>query len=380
VRGLPQAASPTLRSATLARSRRTCGMSAQAVWVDPGGVPPRRSSASSRVGVTVLAVLNFDTSRAPGRPAELHALVTAVLNADPSDESTWLEWKSTLDWHSGKSARVHIARTILGFANRMPDDAARHVDGHAFLVVGAEPGAIQGVAALDPVDLDQQVTPFIGHDGPRWHPTFLSVHGKIVMVIDIEPPGWGDPIHVARKSSDGIADGAVLVRGKGGTRQASSAQMAALQRRLQVPSTRDQLSVVIEVAQPPSVTPIEFDTEEWLRAQELELLRALPDPSGLGEVTRLAGLAASIQEAFQNVPEDRTELEYREQITAYIDLCRQRFPRVLAIAASTALAPLALRAQNLTAKNLPELVVELHIDGAVEAITPKGAIHLSALT
>jgi len=87
-------------------------------------------------------------------------------------------------------------------------------------------------------------------------------------------------------------------------------------------------------------------------------------------VTRLAGLAASIQEAFQNVPEDRTELEYREQITAYIDLCRQRFPRVLAIAASTALAPLALRAQNLTAKNLPELVVELHIDGAVEAITP----------
>jgi hypothetical protein len=325
--------------------------------------------SDSRSSVPI--VLNLDTSRAPGRPSELLALVLAVRGADAADESTWLEWKSTLDFRSGKSARVHVARAILGLANRMPDDAARHMEGHGFLVVGAEPGSVQGVATFDPVDLDQQVTPFVGDDGPRWHPTFLTIDDKTVLIIDIDPPRWGDPIHAARKSSDGITDGWVLVRGKGGTKQASSAQMAGLQRRLQA-TAADALAIAIEIAQPAAVTPIQLDAEEWLNSQELRLLRALPNPSGLDVLTaatRLGGLGASVM--FRDLPEDRSEEQYRAQIARYIDLCRQRLPRVLAIAASRALTPLVLRTQNLTAKNLPDLVVELHVDGAVEAMTPR---------
>jgi hypothetical protein len=318
-------------------------------------------------------VLNLDTSRAPARPSEFLALVLAVHGADASDESSWLEWKSTLDFRSGKHARVHVARAILGLANRMPDDAARHMEGHGFLVVGVEPGSVQGIAPLDPVDLEQQVSPFVGDDGPRWHPTFLTVDGKTVLIIDVDPPKWGDPIHPARKSSDGITDGWVLVRGKGGTRQASSAQMEALQRRLQAASAADALSVSIEMVQPAAVTPIDFDADEWLNDEELRLLRALPNPSGLDVLTaatRLGTLGAGVM--FRDLPEDRSEEQYRAEVARYVDVCRQRLPRVLAIAASRALTPLVLRAQNLTAKNLPEFVVELHIEGAVEAMRPRG--------
>jgi hypothetical protein len=67
----------------------------------------------------------------------------------------------------------------------------------------------------------------------------------------------------------------------------------------------------------------------------------------LGEVSRLTG---RMQAVFKEMPEERTEQGYRQEIAAYIDLCRQRFPRVLAIAASASLTPLTLRAQNLTAK------------------------------
>ncbi len=320
-------------------------------------------------------MLSLDTSRAPGRPAEVLALVRAIEAAEPSDESSWLEWKSTLDFGSGKGARVHVARAILGFANRMPEDAARHMEGHGYLVVGAEPGSIQGIPALDPVELDDQVTPFIGSAGPRWQPHFLSVDGKTVLVVVVDPPRWGDPICTVRKSSEGITDGAVLVRGKGGTRPATSAEMDNLQRRLRVPATADQLSISIEVAEPEAVTPIDLSAgvEDWLDEQELELLRALPNPPGLGALSALSGMTrigVDFGVLSKELPEDRTEEKYRQQIADYIDLCRQRLPRVMKLAASRELAPLVLRAQNLTAKNVPDLVVEVHIAGAVEAILP----------
>ncbi|MFD1938386.1 hypothetical protein ACFSKW_43620 [Nonomuraea mangrovi] len=50
-----------------------------------------------------------------------------------------LEWKSTLELDK-KTGWHHIARAIVGFANRMPDIAAAYAEGRAYLVVGIEPG------------------------------------------------------------------------------------------------------------------------------------------------------------------------------------------------------------------------------------------------
>lgn len=86
--------------------------------------------------------LDFDSRRAPRLPSEYLKLVQAVRRATSADETDWLEWKSTLDLQpanrADKSGLAHIARAIIGFANRMPDVARRHAEGHGLLVVGAD--------------------------------------------------------------------------------------------------------------------------------------------------------------------------------------------------------------------------------------------------
>ena len=62
--------------------------------------------------------LNFDTTRAPLGAGRLAELVAAVRDAEPTDESLWLEWKGQLDL-STAAGRSSIARCIVGFANRV---------------------------------------------------------------------------------------------------------------------------------------------------------------------------------------------------------------------------------------------------------------------
>lgn len=59
----------------------------------------------------------IDSSQSYRFPGELVELVEAVTQTDPNNESTWIEWKSTLDL-TDKSAHWHIAKHVLGFANR----------------------------------------------------------------------------------------------------------------------------------------------------------------------------------------------------------------------------------------------------------------------
>jgi hypothetical protein len=68
--------------------------------------------------------LHIDTAAAIRRPADQAALVQAVLTADGTDETYWLEWKSRLDLTAAEG-RFTVAKVILGLANRHPDYAAR---------------------------------------------------------------------------------------------------------------------------------------------------------------------------------------------------------------------------------------------------------------
>lgn len=91
----------------------------------------------------MLVALEFDTRRPPVRASQYLELVKAIRTASTADELDWLEWKSTLDFRpknkADKSARAHLARAIVGFANRQPDIALRNVEGHGLLVVGVDP-------------------------------------------------------------------------------------------------------------------------------------------------------------------------------------------------------------------------------------------------
>jgi hypothetical protein len=72
--------------------------------------------------------LQIDISAPLLRPSHLTALVQAVRNADGHEEHRWIEWKSTLDL-TDRAGLAHIAKAVIGFANRDPAAARHHAGG-----------------------------------------------------------------------------------------------------------------------------------------------------------------------------------------------------------------------------------------------------------
>ncbi|WP_420095469.1 hypothetical protein, partial [Brevibacterium sediminis] len=72
-----------------------------------------------------VVALNLDRSHGRRKYGELVELVRAVLDCDdPGAEDLAVEWKSTLDL-TKPAGGFHVARGILGFANRTVHEAAR---------------------------------------------------------------------------------------------------------------------------------------------------------------------------------------------------------------------------------------------------------------
>jgi hypothetical protein len=128
---------------------------------------------------------------------ERAALVKAVHEASrDAQETNWLEWKSSLDL-STPAGRFAVAKAILGFANRSPDQALLACEGTAYMVVGVEPGGADGVPNFDHASLGQKIKTYA--DGPRWAPHYVGFAGVTVLVIVVEAPRAGDPIHALQK-------------------------------------------------------------------------------------------------------------------------------------------------------------------------------------
>jgi hypothetical protein len=138
------------------------------------------------------------------KPLDLTALVEAVVNAGPADESFWIEWKSDLDLTMAPGA-FNTARTILGFANRMPDTAAAVCEGLAYMIIGAQPGKVAGTIVIDGANLEQALIKYLGGDGPVWSPHYVTAQGRDVLVIVVEAPKWGDDIHALRTGFNNVS-------------------------------------------------------------------------------------------------------------------------------------------------------------------------------
>jgi hypothetical protein len=220
-------------------------------------------------------VLTFDTSRAPLRLADFVALVRVVVAARPADESIWLEWKSSLDLGS-PDGKVHLARGIVGLANRMPNVAHPYCEGRGYLVIGAAPGETQGVREVDPAVLDAWLRPYLGVDGPRWQPHWLEMDGVTVLVVEVAAPHMGDPMHMIHKEGPKVRDGSVLVRRPGSTEPATSTELQALLARMSAAGRLE--GVRFALAEPAALMPIDFSqaaVEEWTEAQRQRCLRSL---------------------------------------------------------------------------------------------------------
>lgn len=227
-------------------------------------------------------MLRFDTTRPPLREQDFVALVRAVVAARPGDESSWLEWKGHLEL-AKPEARGAVAKCVVAFANRDPQAAARFCDGRAYLVVGAEPGEAVGIPEADPADLTGWWQPFLGADGPRWVPHWVGVDGVTVLVVEVDTPRQGDPLHVIRKATDRVPDGAIYVRRAGKSEPATSADIRALM--LRAGGARTLTGVSVRLAEPDAVIPVAFGPDaieqclDGVRDACLASLRAAQAPA-----------------------------------------------------------------------------------------------------
>ncbi|WDO11278.1 hypothetical protein ME763_37865 (plasmid) [Streptomyces murinus] len=326
--------------------------------------------------------LDFDSRKAPRNHGDLKRLVRAVCQASKADEALWLEWKSELDLdpadRGDKSGRAHVARAIIGFANRHPEEARRFAEGHGYLLVGVDHERMPGVKQHDVTELVRWITPYVG-DKIGWMPTYVEAEGEngavSILVITVDPPQWGDPIHCMRKQAPSphksIAEAAVFVRAREGeTRPAKARDIDALSERLmhRPPSMNLALEVLSGAIRPLSCT--EDEIKLWLREEERAALASLEShlareaqPS-----TPQSALSRSLSHALMQTSEERTPEQYRQQVQHYLKKCRQKLPEALEEAAAVRITPVALRLVNHESTNLEGVQVELYIPGAVQAL------------
>lgn len=163
-----------------------------------------------------------------GGVVDVANLAARVLEDAALQESHWLEWKSAVDlgqrvWHA------RVARFVLGAANRPRALAAAAHDGHAFMLLGLEPGRAVGTPVVDPAVVGDGLARFLGTAEPHHTLDYVAVAGVTVAVVTVRPTPSGTRPHLARASYSGdkaeIQDGRVYVRRSGSTAEASSSEV-----------------------------------------------------------------------------------------------------------------------------------------------------------
>ena len=309
--------------------------------------------------------LTLDTSRQFRSIEELDGLVHAISLAPLSEsEPDWLEWKREADL-SDRRWYALIAKCIAGFANRDPIIAKRWAGGCSYMVVGAEPGNVSGVAPIDNANLHAGISRFV-RQTVRWSPQYIQYEGKQVLVITVEPPEHGDQIVAMltsyqshERSANVCRKGDVFVRRQGSTDLAAQEDFDMLVRRFAA-SAEQASGINVEVLEPVTAVAAGCDPDDittWYERQE----RALLEPVELGTHDGLGSLVWPILE-------NRSPDEYRRQVALYL---AQMTPVIPIMARALALVDRAPNMQlvviNETEHNFTGVRVEVSIEGEVWA-------------
>jgi hypothetical protein len=182
-------------------------------------------------------VLTIDTSRALRTPDQVLSLIRAVYEAATEDESRAIEWKSAYVDLTSTEASFAIGRAILGLANRPVAVAAASFEGVGYVLVGVEPGSLNGQQVPDSAELLNAVRRYTGHGWPYWDARTLTLDGVTVLVVTVEPPHDGDRIALLQKSYQAakgkmVPEGTIFIRQAGATERATRIDVEMLQDRL----------------------------------------------------------------------------------------------------------------------------------------------------
>lgn len=333
-------------------------------------------------------MLDMDTARRPFRPSEWVAVLDAVYNAHPSDEQTWLEWKSTLDLRSKEQIATIVCKAIIALANRDPDQAVATVGGIGILLIGVEPGFVSGVVAVDNADLDQLISSYIGSDGPAWQPHWYQYQEKTILIIEVGAPRWGDPPHTFRRSYDKIQDGQIYVRKMARSAPADHKDVQRLAERYAARPKDATLDVSVSAEYPVDLsryTWTEGNLDGFVSAERSRLMQPLEEARAqLREESdaRLLGSPVGDFNMFQNLPkaqaayagpfgiveESRTEAEYETQVEDYLAEVKVEWPEAMRKAAAYLIQPPVFIVTNLSERNYLQLEVKVHVAGEADAV------------
>lgn len=117
-------------------------------------------------------------------------------------------------------------------ASRPVATAHSAMQGHGYVVVGAEPGSVAGVTPIDPSELDRGIRNYLGSNGPEWRFNWILEAGPAhVLGVTVDPPRPGDRIRTLDKESERHLRGTVLIRRPGQTVQADPGEIRAMEDR-----------------------------------------------------------------------------------------------------------------------------------------------------
>jgi hypothetical protein len=330
----------------------------------------------------IAMALKIDTSRALRTHKQLTELVEAVLVAAKAEPETHaVEWKSKLDLASEAEARFKLAKQVIAFSNRHPDDAAREFEGCAYIVIGAEPQALPtGVPVHDPAALDDWIGPFVGSDGPRWKADYVKVRDRAVLVVTVEAPRWGDPIQLLQKQFGNFGAGRPFVRRQGKAVEPDQHGMRMLEERLKRVASRIQVGVEFGGGRPTFLTYKTSASNEWAKWMGAERERLYksseletPQPTGTTRDTvrgplALRSLNLSSLQAIAG--ERRSQRTYEREVEEYLARARDTWHQLIwEDAIEKRLADLELRLTNPTDQNYADVQVVITMPPAVHVFT-----------
>lgn len=184
------------------------------------------------------------------RPSERLALVEYVATTSSLQETEHLEWKSGYDL-ARRTDAGKLAKQLIGFANRDPIRSRRLFEGYAYVLLGVEAGAIQGVPVWDSADIENWLSRFVSPE-LVYDVHYVKARDSDVLFIEIEPPKPGSTIFCLQASTgddqSNLSEGTIYVRRVGKTEVANAAEVARLVERARSGSGGSELTLEVTVA------------------------------------------------------------------------------------------------------------------------------------